>query len=292
MELKLLEDAIALLEEKTLSRAAQRRNVTQPAFSRRIRALENWTGAALLERRANKVVLSANLRDNEDEIRTLIERLTHLRSRLATQGSQTRVVVLATQHALASGVFPTLFGSLQKSMPDLSWRLRTLNRENCIALFVRGDADLLMCYEARGFPPLPFDKSIERRIWKYDMLVPVVGGALRDKIGPAGLLASDTPLVAYPSDSHFGRLVERSNLNEPFQQAGARTVIESAFSVGVLELVKAGTGLAWVPRSMCGNELASGALLSLESQYGSVPLNISLFGASDNIVVSQIMEDV
>ena len=48
MELDWLKDFLALAEQKNFSRAADIRNVTQPAFSRRIRALEDWIGTPLL----------------------------------------------------------------------------------------------------------------------------------------------------------------------------------------------------------------------------------------------------
>ena len=50
MDLDWLKDFLALAELKTFSRAADARNVTQPAFSRRIRALEDWIGAPLFVR--------------------------------------------------------------------------------------------------------------------------------------------------------------------------------------------------------------------------------------------------
>ncbi|HWU74121.1 MAG TPA: LysR family transcriptional regulator, partial [Sphingomonas sp.] len=50
MELAWLEDFIALSETGNFSRAAELRHVTQPAFSRRIRALEDWVGTPLFER--------------------------------------------------------------------------------------------------------------------------------------------------------------------------------------------------------------------------------------------------
>ena len=50
MELKWLEDFLQLVETGNFSRAAERRFVTQPAFSRRIRALEAWLGAELVDR--------------------------------------------------------------------------------------------------------------------------------------------------------------------------------------------------------------------------------------------------
>ncbi|MCT7654667.1 LysR family transcriptional regulator [Oceanimonas sp. NS1] len=44
MELKWLKDFVALNEHGSFSKAAEARFVTQPAFSRRIRSLENWLG--------------------------------------------------------------------------------------------------------------------------------------------------------------------------------------------------------------------------------------------------------
>ncbi|WP_164666734.1 helix-turn-helix domain-containing protein, partial [Pseudomonas viridiflava] len=52
MELVWLEDFNALAESGNFSRAADARHVTQPAFSRRIRALESWVGVELFERTA------------------------------------------------------------------------------------------------------------------------------------------------------------------------------------------------------------------------------------------------
>ncbi|MET1083646.1 MAG: LysR family transcriptional regulator [Burkholderiales bacterium] len=58
MELAWLEDFLALVDCGNFSRAAERRHVTQPAFSRRVRALEAWVGAALFDRRTHAVALT------------------------------------------------------------------------------------------------------------------------------------------------------------------------------------------------------------------------------------------
>ena len=44
MEIKWLEDFVTLADTSSFSRAAELRNVTQPAFSRRIKQLEGWLG--------------------------------------------------------------------------------------------------------------------------------------------------------------------------------------------------------------------------------------------------------
>ena len=50
METRWLEDFVSLAETRSFSRSAQLRHVTQPAFSRRIQALEAWAGTDLVDR--------------------------------------------------------------------------------------------------------------------------------------------------------------------------------------------------------------------------------------------------
>src|SRR3974390_1134408 len=58
MELKWLEDFLALAEQRTFAPAAAVRPRTQPAFGRRIRALEEWFGTRLFVRSAQGAVLT------------------------------------------------------------------------------------------------------------------------------------------------------------------------------------------------------------------------------------------
>jgi hypothetical protein len=53
MELRWLEDFFALAEQRTFARAAAVRRMTQRAFGRRIRALEEWFGTRLFVRSAS-----------------------------------------------------------------------------------------------------------------------------------------------------------------------------------------------------------------------------------------------
>src|SRR4249920_1697542 len=50
METRWLEDFVSLAETRSFSRSAQLRHVTQPAFSRRIQALEAWAEIDLVDR--------------------------------------------------------------------------------------------------------------------------------------------------------------------------------------------------------------------------------------------------
>lgn len=293
MNLKLLEDALALIECGSLSQAAARRNVTQPAFSRRIRALEDWVGAPLLNRGKNQIELSEALLGAEPEIRVMIARAKKLRTLLMPEARRQLPLVIATQHALAADEFPRVFARLADKRPELSWRVRTLNREDCVALFLQGDADLLLCYEARGFPPLPFDETIRRTVLGADTLIPVVGGALRHKVREDRTLDTTVPVLSYPSESHFGTLLERTGLLDAItQMSSSEREVESAYSVMLRELVNRGKGMAWLPYTMCRDELASGNLVSLADAYGSVALEITLFALDTHRIAMKVLNDV
>ena len=58
MNLTWLDDFLALAATGNFSRAADERHSSQPAFSRRIRALEEWLGAELFDRRSQPATLT------------------------------------------------------------------------------------------------------------------------------------------------------------------------------------------------------------------------------------------
>lgn len=289
LDTRLLDDVLVLLDEGNLSRAAARRNITQPAFSRRIRSFEDWVGIPLLDRETNHIELHPSLAANAVEIRATIRRIEDLRTRLRNRDAGTGQLVLVAQHALAANVTPDALVALHKVEENLTTRLRTMNREYCLSLFVRGDADLLMIFESRGFPPLPFDDSIGCRTWMQDTLVPVCGGALRHRLGPGGKPLGPLPLIQYPIDSHFGRLIRSSGSEGAILEHGGHVAVETAFSVAALRLAEAGLGIAWVPHSLCLRQIASGDLVNLGNQYGQIELDVSIFFSTQNTYAKRIL---
>lgn len=75
MDLKWLEDFLVLAETHSFSRSAELRGVTQSAFSRRIRALEEGLGTDLLSRDSYPVTLTPEgilLRETAEEVVRMI----------------------------------------------------------------------------------------------------------------------------------------------------------------------------------------------------------------------------
>ena len=79
MDQKLLEDFLSLCRHRSFSHAAQERNVTQPAFRRRIRALEEWLGVVLFDRTALPVRLTAQGEQFLPVARDIVDRMAEAR---------------------------------------------------------------------------------------------------------------------------------------------------------------------------------------------------------------------
>jgi DNA-binding transcriptional LysR family regulator len=290
MNLQWLDDVLVLLEEQNLTRAAARRNVTQPAFSRRIRSFEDWLGMPVLERGTNRVGLSEALRTNEAGIRALAIRIEELRNQMLTYDPASSTITIAAHHSPIHATFPDMAVMAKQSFPSLKFRLHTGNYRDCVSMFLRRDADVLLCHEAVEDGPLPFGETIKRSIWGTDHLVAVIGGKLRFTVSSDGTIKDDLPAIVYPISSYFGQIL--SNHERPFgtRAMSSNVACETAFSNGIKELILKGLGVGWLPLSMSYKEIESGELIALTSQYGRVPLQNALYAHADNSVATDLLD--
>jgi DNA-binding transcriptional LysR family regulator len=290
MDTRWFEDILVLIEEGTLSAAADRRAVTQPAFSRRIRAFEMWLGQDIIDRSSNRVVIREALKRSEPEIRAFLQRLREVQQSIRLAETAIPRVTFATQHALTLSSFPDLIKTIEGLGVSLNYRLRAANRDDCISMMVRADADVLLCYETDDEEPLPLDQRFMRIVWTKDRMVPVVGGNLRYSVFDSQPLPPDTPVVTYPENSYLGQTLLR---HCPEWQAVYRTVrpiCESAFSAGVREMVLRGIGIAWLPMSMIWQDREAGRVTDLSSVLGSCVLSVCLYAKSSHLVMKDVLQ--
>jgi DNA-binding transcriptional LysR family regulator len=116
MDLDWLEDFAALAEHGNFSRAAEARHVTQPAFSRRIRALEEWVGTPLFRREPHGVALTAAGDEFRHGAEETVRRVRQLRgSAREAAGRDATTLRFAATHALSFTFFP---GWIRRLDPD------------------------------------------------------------------------------------------------------------------------------------------------------------------------------
>ncbi len=147
MNLIWLDDFLALATTGNFSRAAEERHMTQPAFSRRIRALEEWLGVALFDRTTHPVTLT----EAGQWFRTMAQdTLAHVarlpdEARAVVDASAATLRIAAT-HALSLTFLPGWLRGLE-SRPGCRADPADVGRgRNCEALMVQGRVQFLLCH--------------------------------------------------------------------------------------------------------------------------------------------------
>ncbi|MFD0386818.1 LysR family transcriptional regulator [Tistrella bauzanensis] len=90
LDIRWLEDLIALAETGSFTRAADRRNVTQSGFSRRIQSLEQWARAPLVDRAGTPLRLTNAGYEVLGVAQSVVGEVTHLRDRLTSHAASGR----------------------------------------------------------------------------------------------------------------------------------------------------------------------------------------------------------
>lgn len=276
MELKWLDDYIALVETGSFSAAAVKRHISQPAFSRRIQMLEEWLGVELIDRTRKPLRFTPLAAQHEAAFRTVAAQVYEFRSMLQSDANESPGLVIAAQHSLAAAYLPTLLQKLKAQHPEQRFRIRSENRSEGVALLVRGQADVLLVYESptsvSGIaPPLATPCVLGD-----DALVLVASSKLCQS---KDFLKTDhpMPLLCFPPESFFGQAVRTHALPALMQSRLLSVQYVSEFSLGLREMALIHQGAAWLPRSLVAQDLKRKTLQELPSIGREVPLKITAY---------------
>ena len=263
METKWLEDFVSLAETRSFSRSAQQRHVTQPAFSRRIQALEAWAGIDLVDRSSYPTRLTPAGESFHAQALEILGALQGARSLLRSQQSAAQdVIEFAVPHSLAFTFFPHWVMDLRHRFAWLKSRLIALNVHDAVMNLTEGNCDLLISYH---HPSQPLQLSPER----YEMLT--LGEetlAPYAKAHSGGLplfrlpapVGSRVPFLGYAAGAYLGRLVELIEKREAIP-LGLDTIYETDMAESLKAMAVEGHGVAFLPGSSVRNELESGRLV-------------------------------
>jgi DNA-binding transcriptional LysR family regulator len=253
MELKWLDDYLALIETGTFSAAAEKRRVSQPAFSRRIQLLEEWLGVVLIDRSRKPLRFTPLASQHEAAFRSLATHIYEFQATLKSDATNSPSLVLASQHSLAAAYLPTFLEELRALMPEQRFRIRSENRDEGVGLLMRGHADILLTYESpQTVSGVPSQLATSCTLGN-DALVLVASATLCDSADFLPELMRD-------------RLVAVQYVSE--------------FSLGLREMALIHQGAAWLPRTLIAQDLKAGTLRELSSVGRPVPLIIMAYFAS------------
>ena len=263
VETRWLEDFVSLAETRSFSRSAQLRHVTQPAFSRRIQALEAWAGIDLVDRSnypTRLTLAGETLHAQALEILVALQAARNLMRSHRASGQD--VIEFAIPHTLAFTFFPHWLMDLRGRFGDVKTRLIALNVHDAVLRLTEGGCDLLIAYHHAS---QPLQLSPDR----YEMLSlgheTLAAFAKADAEGlPLFRLAAGgapVPLLAYAAGAYMGHMVEQIIRQMPVAPA-LETTYETDMAEGLKAMAVEGHGLAFLPVSSVRQELRSRRLVA------------------------------
>jgi DNA-binding transcriptional LysR family regulator len=270
METKWLEDFVSLAETRSFSQSAKLRHVTQPAFSRRIQALEAWAGVDLVDRSSYPTRLTVAGQTLHAQAIDMLQSLQTSRSMLRGHASNNQSVVeFAVPHTLALTFFPSWIAGLQQQFGEIKTRLTALNVHDAVLRLVEGGCDFLIAYHHPS-QPLQLDPD------RFDMVVlgeeVLAPFAKVTEVGQSRFVLpatarKSTPYLAYASGAYLGRVVDFL-LNDIKTAMHLNRVYETDMAESLKAMALEGHGVAFLPLSSVQKEVREQKLVQLRLPNG------------------------
>jgi DNA-binding transcriptional LysR family regulator len=283
MEVRWLEDFLSLVDTRNFSRSAELRFTTQPAFSRRIKSLEEWVGATLFDRGTQPVGLTAAGGKFRPVAEEVLRRLYQIRDdiRQADKTAASTVTFAAT-HSLSLTFFPRWIREVERRLGVLVTRLDSNHAEECVRSLLKGHCHFMLCHT---------HPSVDLHLPPSDFASIVVG---TDRLLPVSAAAPDgSPLhplpgrrgrpvhfLAYAETSAIGRAVDHM-LAMRSDRAHLDRVFVSPLAAVLESMAREGRGLAWLPENQVVEVLRDARLVVAGDKSWVIPIEIRLFRSNE-----------
>jgi DNA-binding transcriptional LysR family regulator len=279
MNLIWLEDFLALAATGNFSRAADDRHSSQPAFSRRIRALEEWVGADLFDRTSQPAKLTAAgewFRDVAEDLLARVARVPGEAKRVAEASSVT--LRIASTHALSFTFLPSWLRGLESHASLGPVHLVSDVLQGCEALMTQRKVQFVLSH-AHVKAPGALDGEDYRGVRIGDDVLVAVSQP-NERGEPRYRLSHEdgatVPVLRYTDESGLGRII-RAVLGHRMQSLPIHVVFTAHLASVLRTMVLDGKGIAWLPQSLIGDDLDQRKLVRAADAAWNIPVEIRLY---------------
>ncbi|MFE7976067.1 LysR family transcriptional regulator [Streptomyces shenzhenensis] len=243
MRLEHVEELLVIAEEGSVTRAAARLHLSQPALTQHMQALERELGVPLLRRHKRGTHLTAAGRAFLEDAGPAVERVQKAMrtARRAVEGGEV-TVRLATIRSVSSGLLPSLVRSALRELPQMQIELSEFGHASQVEEAIRsGLADV-----AIGPPPASETGFVEQLLTEEFRVVLPPAQLQQWKHSSTVELAqlAHERWVLYHDDHGLAELVSQATLAAGFSP---RAAVRTSQVDAALNLAIAGLGVAIVP---------------------------------------------
>jgi DNA-binding transcriptional LysR family regulator len=280
MNLSWLEDFLALAASGNFSRAADDRNMTQPAFSRRIRALEVWLGADLFDRTRQPATLTDTGKWFERIARDMLAKAANIPGEAkAFNDTNSKTLRLAATHALSFTFMPAWLRGLESRMTLGPVQLISDVMQRCEAMLLDSQVQFLLAHtHANAAGPLD-EKGYPSIEVGHDLLIPVSApqkDGTPQHLLDQGTLKNPNKLLSYSPESGIGRIVAQTQASIA-QTLPTETIFTAHLASVLRTMALDGRGMAWLPETLIAEDLQRGLLVEAAPHPWCIQMQIRLY---------------
>jgi DNA-binding transcriptional LysR family regulator len=235
---------IAVAEEGSVSKAAERLGMTQPALGRQVAELEKALGTPLVNRSNRGSALTLAGTGYVREVRPLLNRLDQANRKVTRNCDGTVRIAIGFVGSMSASQIPKIVSAYREAAPGVTLHLEESNNEGVLRNLHEGRIDI-------GFMALPIrDETLRMKLLYRESLLAVMPNdhplACQETI-PAELLAKQS-LILCPRES---AIAFYDSIRLHLAPSGQRlNVVQEVEGKQILAgLVRAGVGLSILPAS-------------------------------------------
>jgi DNA-binding transcriptional LysR family regulator len=283
MELKWLEDFLVLSKAGNFRIAAQQRCVSQPAFSRRIQALEAWMEAPLIDRASQPSQLTKAGKLFRPVAQAIVDLAKAGKKDVQTQVLDDKEKMrFSTLSSLAQIFLPAWLKSLQPLIDASQFVVKT--DYDTIADYFNAlednSVDLFVCYEDPKFRFQGNETPFISLKLGEESLVAVISP---NEDGTPRYWLPDGPKGAIPCLHTFSGGSPSPichHMENKYGNLNFKSVYNSSISPTLKAMALEGFGLAWIPSAHIVDDLKSGRLVRATGPKDDILVDIKIYRCS------------
>ncbi len=280
MEINWLKDFLTLEAEGNFRIAAQLRGVSQPAFSRRIQALEAWVGDSLIDRSTQPSQLTKSGKLFLSVAQKIVDLAESGRQDIQQQIEDDRErMSFATTSSLAQIFIPGWLKNLRALIDINQFVVKTEFHkiDDYFAAVEENAVDFFVCYEEPDHR-VNIDTAIFAGLkLSSETLIPVVSP--KKDGSPTWWLPDDTaePIPCLHTLTEHTPSPIRRHMENKYNHREFKSIYESSIAPTLKAMAIEGFGLAWIPHAHIIDELSSGKLVRAGEIDDDILVDITIY---------------
>lgn len=254
MELSQLRTLIHVAELGSLSKAADRLHIAQPALSRQIRLLEAELGVRLFDRHGRGMTVTDHGQDVLSHASRIMAELEEIRASVSDENAPLRGhVSIGMPPTVADILSEPLVAAFRETHPDATLRIVSAYSSYLMDWMHRGEIDAAILYDPKSARSLRVQPLLEEVLF---LIGPPGSGLSHD--GPVDFTDLQGVPLLLPSKGHGLRAILDTCAQEC--HFALRVPVEADSYSTLKSLVRAGHGSTILPKAPIHRDLTAGEL--------------------------------